>query len=289
MFEELRIFLIDNVSPEVYDLINQAFEIFDDIYPPNLRDRFEEILYTQDESLVDTGTPALAVVALTRQYLLNILKEHSITLNEDIDLNRLVKFVQALLDIQEYEDHETIINILNLDIDKEEKFAEIISLVTEFDASELLLEIEAISSSLLDRIREHIKTEPQNSVIEETVDYSLYVKNLLEYREFVKHEPLKIFDLIIDGLKPGYPFEIYGNIIGREFEAMDSLAAAKELLGMALISADGNGNPKSKIAEHIDKYVADFRKITQIDIKITDLLLKLQIFKDQHRENAVDQ
>lgn len=288
MFEELRIFLVDNVSPEIYDLVYQAFEIFDDIYPPNLRDRFEEILYTQDESLVDTSTPAIAIVSLTRFYLLNILQEHGMSLNDDVDLSRLVKIVQALIDIQSYEDQQTIIDILNLDIDKEEKFAEILSLVMDMDTSEILLELEDVSQGLLNRLKEYTLTEPQNSVIEETKDYSQYVKNLLEYKDFVKNERLKLFNLVEEGLKPGYPFEVYGNIIGREFEAMEPIQAAKELLGMALISADGNGNPKSKITEHIDKYVADLRKITQIDIKVTDLLLKLQIYKDQHRENAVN-
>ena len=74
----------------------------------------------------------------------------------------------------------------------------------------------------------------------------------------------------------GYDFNVYLTIIGRDLEDMSVITAAHELIGCALISADGNGNPIGIISKNIDNYISDMDKITKINIEITNIILKLQ-------------
>lgn len=283
MFEELRIFLVDNVAGEVYDLMVRAFDLFDDFYGPDIRNPFEELLFTQDESMVDTGDAAQAIVGLARYYLLKILQDHEIKINDEIDTLRLIKISEGVRDIQNYEDHETILNILNLELDSEEKFAELLSLVTDMDTSELLLELEEVPDVLFVRLKAHLAQEPQSDASASSAPDPKYLNSLKSYKRFLHLEPLEVFSLVEDGLTMGLGFNTYAGLIGRRFESFAPLQCAKELLGFALISADGIDNPKSKIQAHIENYIADFNIITQVQIKLTDLLLKYQIFKDHEQ------
>lgn len=283
MFEELRIFLVDNTTKEEIDLVERAFVVFDDLYPPNIRDKFELILFTQDESLSYTGHTLDEVIKLVSFYLTQILTEHSIFVNDEISLNRLVTIIEALMDIQHFEDIDTINNILNLDISKEEKLAEILALVCDLDTADILIDIEEVSDSLLDRLKEHSNESTNDTSLEVETDISSYVTTIKDYIKFLQTDDLTVVCLIKDGLKPGYEFQTYASMIGRDFESLDPKRAARELMAMALISVDGNKNPKSIVSSHIDKLISDFRLITKVDIELTNLLLEYQIYLDHKK------
>lgn len=279
MQEELRIFLVDNAGPEVYDLMIRAFDIFEDMYPVDIHNKYLELVVTQDDR--DSGETLALILDLTKFYLDRILVEHQITLSENTGFPNLIIIVEALLAIQEYEDTDTIKDILDLELDQEEKLSEILALVAPLDASELLIEIEEVGSALIDRLREYVTKE--TLVVNEVVELpeEAYLEEIRLFDEFSNHTPLIILDTLKSGVKVGYLFEIYLGLTGDIIDTLKPEEVARELLAMALVSIDGHSNPKSVISKHIEKYVTDMRKITQIDIKVTDLLLKYQKFKDQ--------
>lgn len=279
MFEELRIFLMDNATNEERDLVTDAFSIFDDYYPPSIREGYEEYLFTQDETLVDTGEALNNIVTLTRYYLLNLLQTHEVIVNEEIDLKRLLTITEGLLAINIYEDTQTILDILNLDIDNEEKFSEIVSLMTDMSASDILIELESVSDALLTRIKNQGKETPKKEESEgDDVDA---VTRIRQYYQFTPLKDLFLFDLIKNGLKVGYPFKTYIDLLGRRFESLEVNTCAHTLFAMALMSTDGFSNPKGMIHEFIGKVISDLNMITKIDIELTTLLLQYQKYTDQ--------
>lgn len=284
MQEELKIYLLDNASHEVYDLMKKAFDIFDDIYPVDIHDKYLELIMSQDndtESAINNGDVLTVVIDLTKFYLNRILEEHLIKVNEDISFSNLIIVVEALLDIQDYEDDETILNIINLDIDNEEKLAEILSLVSPLDQSEILLEIENVDTSLLERIKESVTEESIYIPDEVEVNEDKYLKEIKVFEKFIKTDSLISLSLMKANVKPGYLFSVYANMLGSDLEQLEANELARELVGISLISVDGISNPKATIAKHIENYVSDMRKITQIDIKVTELLNQFQNYKDQ--------
>lgn len=283
MQEELRIFLVDNASPEVYDLMVKAFDIFEDMYPVDIHNKYLELVVTQDESDRDTGDTLALVINLTRYYLNRILEDHLLVVNDEINLTNLIIIVEALLDVQSHEDTDTVLNILNLDIDNEEKIAEILSLVAPLDQSEILLEIESVSESLLIKIKEFITVESIVTSTDINVVIQDYLDEIKLFEEFTGNTGLISIGMIKSDVDPGYLFSVYANIIGRDLEAISIDQAAEELVSMALISSDGYSNPKLVISKNIENYISDMRKITQLDIKITDLLIKFQGFKDKKK------
>lgn len=280
MLEELRIFLIDNATPEENDLFNQAYEIIDELYSVEVQNYYQDILFTQDESIRDTGETLNKFYQLFKNLLFRILTEHQITVNEDIDFARLIKIVQALLDIQGYDNLDDIVYILETEDDNEQKLAEALALVCDMQAEELLLEIENVSDGFITNLQEFTKVTPISNIIEDAVDTSVYLNRIKQFNKFIKIET-RIFKLMKEGLKAGYTFEVYSNIFGRELETLSVDEIVLELLSMCYMSVDGYNNPKATIKAHIDKMISDFRKITQVDIKITDMLLKYQTWLDQ--------
>jgi len=281
MTEELRIFLADNCSPELYDLIIRAFQTIDELYGPDIQTVFQQYVFTQQTEQFDTGEVLSGITELVKTLLINILKEHTVIVSRDIDLKRLIILTEALIDIQTYEDVESILRILHLDTDNEEKLSEVLALVAEMDQHELLLEIESVDKALLDRLIQHIEEQPQLFISDTNSDRSKYLNEIREFEDYTKDSELIAVKMLKDQIDAGYLFEVYANILSRRIEEFDPTKAAKELVGLCYISVDGFANPKATIAQHIHKYVSDLRKITTIDIKVTELLLGYQQYKDK--------
>lgn len=278
MQEEFRLFLVENSSNEVHDLIMSAFEILDNMYPVDIHNKFLDLVMTEEDN---DGNTLTYIINLVTHYLKQILINHELIVSDDIDLTRLINIVNALLDIQDYEDTDVILDILHLEIDNEEKIAEILSLVCPMDQSELLLEIESVSESLLSKLKEFVVRD--SVVISDVVNLPAdkYIAEIKLFEEFSKNDNLICAGMLKSNVLPGYAFSVYANIIGSDLEAIPIDQAAQELVAMALISSDGHSNPKLVINKNIEQYVSDMRKITQIDIKVTNILLDYQYFKDQ--------
>lgn len=291
MQEELRIYLLDNSSPEVYDLMTNAMAILDDLYPVDIHNKYLELIMIQDTNgneLIGDIDVLESILLLTKHYLNKILNEHGIIVNEDIPISKLIILVEAMIDIQDYEDTDTILNIINLEIAQEEKIAEILSLITPIDQSEILLELESVDTTLIDRLKEFICRDIV--VAEQEVDISddsKYLNEIKSFSSFTQGRDLIAMKLIESGVKPGYLFNVYLNMVSDDIQQLDPTIIATELLAFCFISLDGFSNPKATVAKHLESIVSDMRLITRIDIKLNEILSKYLIYKENLKLKAI--
>ncbi len=78
-----------------------------------------------------------------------------------------------------------------------------------------------------------------------------------------------------DGMPVGYPFKLYADYVGRNFEQWPADRVAHEMYAMALCSVDGMNNPRAVIGAQINNYIADTSLITKVDIIVNDLMVKM--------------
>jgi hypothetical protein len=274
VLDVLQTYLNDACTPELRSAVEAAHAVFERINLQNYDDGFEEILMTDDST--DQGESTQHIVDLTNKLLRKILAEHTVVLAYEASMEVLVKAVEGILDLQDYEDRNAIVGITNLDLNPQEKFAELMALVTSMSVEEWLLEVEEVGPTLITRVRE--MAEPTYDEVpdaEAQQALAMYAERFIKFMNFLSNPKLTIGEMLMSGLPPGYPFEVYVNMLGRGLDEMTPERAAQELLAMAFVSSDGTNSPRQVIHDHLEHLVADVNKITKIDIKLNEYLLGL--------------
>lgn len=278
MQDVLRTYLNDAATHEMRDAIVAAHDSLKNMSLPNYEEGFEELLMLDEPT--DAGGTLESIVDLTKSLQHEILKQHEIVLNEDASLDMLTLFVNGVLDITNYEDKNTIYDTTIMGGLPEEIYAELMAIVTDKDVEDLMINISSVSIALINRIRSMSTStliEEENND-DDIIEKQKHIDIFNRFIGLAGTKELEIVKLVTEaGISIGYPFSVYVGIIGRNLEAMSTTKAARELLGMALLSFDGIDRPRTVIKDHIDNYISNIDNITKIDVEIGNLLLGLQL------------
>lgn len=276
MLDIVRDYLQEAASPEVVAMLTTAHATFERIGLSNYESGFEELVMLNEQS--EIGATVIYVTELTLELQKRILAEHGVIAAEDasFSVSKLNKFIEAILDLQDYSDTTAIARTLEMTGRPEELFAEILTLVTDESADNLLNDIESVNQFLITRIKEISNKDTEVNTIIDTK----YIDKLLSYYEYLGSPP-PLLNTLMEVLLPGYGFKVYISSLGRQLELLPEVQAARELVGMAFISRDGFDNPRAIIKEHIATYIASIDQITRIDVAVNEILLGM----NQHEQS----
>lgn len=276
MLDILQSYLNDAATPEMAGSIILAHNAIERMGLDHYEKDFEEILMV--DAAVDGNETLQGIFELTKKMLRDILLQHEIKLTDEADLDMLTLFTNGVLDITNFEDVIAVHDTACFEGSPEETYAELMMLVSDKTADELLYEIESVSLSLITRIKELSLPDPAPKMSDEERDAKvLHLSTFQHFIGLAGTQDLNVVRMLThDGMDVGYPFAVYVGVIGRELEGMKPERAARELVGMAILSHDGLSSPRAVIKEHIDHYVSSIDTITQIDVEIGKLLLGLQ-------------
>lgn len=281
MLDILRDYLVEATSPENVDSIEKAHDAFDRIGLQDYSPGFEQLLMTNDES--DQGDTLGGIIDLTKQIANGILQQHSIRVSDEASISTLTEFIDALMELQQASDHiPEILKICAQQHDPEELFAELVALVGTHEAEQYLPELEYVAQSLIQRINDLAIAQEFGTNNEDEAERTFREERIARFNRFMHFltDPeLAIAKIAHSGIDAGYPYVVYANMLGREFEEFDALTAAQNMLGMAFYSGDGFGTPLSVIKGEMENLVADVNKVTQIDIAVSDLLVRFQAYE----------
>jgi hypothetical protein len=281
MLDILRDYLVEATSPENVDLIEKAHEAFDRIGLQDYTPGFEQLLMINDES--DEGDTLGGIMDLTRSLGDRILQQHAIRVLEECTIASRTEFIDALVDLQNASDHvPDILRIIGQEHSPEECFSELVALVGSNEAEHYLVDLEYVSQALIERIKEtveHMEFATTEEADQEREFREERITKFNNFMHFLLDPELAIADLVHKGIDAGYPFVLYTNLIGREFEGMDPVLAAQNLLAMAFYSGDGYGQPIQIIKQHLEELVSDVDVLTKIDIALNDNLVRFAAYE----------
>jgi len=275
MLTILSDYLKEAATPELREALEGAHDAFDRINLENYTLEFEKHLM-QDGS-VDRGNTLVFVTELTRLMLTDLLRQHEIIPAHDASIETLTLFLNGILDIQEYENYADIINIVAMESNAQETFAELMTLVSPRSVEDLLVDLEEVHFAVITRIRDMaIQMDIPPPSVQEQEQERAYIEKLNRFLGYIQQKPLQIVAMLKNGLDVGFPFLTYVGLIGAEIEQWPVDKIANELMAMALVSNDGTNNPLSIIKEHLENYISDMNKLTKVDIKLGEISLGLQ-------------
>jgi hypothetical protein len=150
MRSEFEDYVKDNYSEHIADLLNQSFELFDEYDLPEYQEQYTGLLMTADNS--DTQAVRDDFYGQAVKDLELILKSHDIEVFEETPLEVILEIVRAIRTLQDYSDKQEINHIVNELADNEEKFCELLELVTPFTTDYFLSHVQKVSKALLELI-----------------------------------------------------------------------------------------------------------------------------------------
>lgn len=272
MLDTVKQFLVDNTTPELTDSIKAAHDILERINYPDLDATFESIIVMADDN--DAGSTMDQIFDTAHTLLENVLRQHAVNVSYDASLDILIKMVETIVIVEDFEDKQAIIDLCLMDRGPAEITAEILALVSGSAVEEFVTAIDYVSPALVERIGKLMQASPLPDSDDKAVQ-ELRQKLLNNHRYFVNQQmgqPLLVTDMLKDGVAVGYPFAVYIEQIGRGLEGMLPLRAAQELVAMAIISRDASDNPRLAITNNLEHFVASPAYATKILIEVDALL-----------------
>ncbi|WP_144106617.1 hypothetical protein [Paraburkholderia sp. BCC1886] len=275
MIDILRDYLGGAASPECVQMIGDAHEAIDSFGVEDYAFRFEEILMTNED--VDQGQTVQQIYDTTRALQVELLNGLGVMPSDDARVDHLTVLLNGLFAIEHYQDPQAVIQQCSLEMHAAETLAEVLTLTTHLTAEELLVDMHHVDPMTIEKIRE---VSHQRLADDEPVDLTqVHAKHIEAYRNFktiVGGLDLMMDHFLHEGVDVGYPFALYANLVGYQFEAMPVANIAANLVSMAILSSDGLDSPRSVIQPELDHLINDLDLVTKVDVAVGDLLLKLE-------------
>lgn len=290
MREELAMFVNDNYPPIKQELFNRAFEIFDDYEIEDYDTPFMDMMHVFDNS--DYATFISEFESKISNTLLTIIEEHGLRLVDDVSIGDVVEIAKALLDIQSYEDKESIIRTLETEYEDDvEKLAELFSLVSSFDVQRLSTIVDDFNNGIFSTLEKYVNTEDTDvseAVVVTDIDKAI-VSNLRNYRTFVEDDQLIIFKVIEMGFSVGLEFSLYGRYLKRFIQEFDDIEKmAKEYFGVLIASKESHNNPLGYYRRVSSEYIDDLNIISKVDNALAKIYNDFDKFKTQLVESQTN-
>jgi hypothetical protein len=288
MLDILQSTLNDINSPEFVEMIREAHASLDLFIDDDYQGDFVQLLMLDDA--VDQGETSNNVYETTRNYQLQVLKQLGIEADPETRVENLTRLLTGIHDVERNDDPAKILERAALELHPPELLAEILACCTSTPPEEWLVDLHDVSQRTIVKIVEMASqanaVKVGSAEVEDT--RTPYVKAFKDFKASLRFKdgqmtgttPVTMFmdRYFNEGMDVGYPFVLYMNLAGEAFGTLEDMECAANLIGAALVSADGHDNPRPVIEAHLEHYIADLDKITRVQIAMSNLLLRYQAY-----------
>lgn len=286
MLDILQTYLNDAASPDFVQMIREAHEALDLLGVEHYQDDFVQILMMDDAA--DQGQTIQNIYTATQNWLVNVVKMLGVTPADELRVEHLTRLLKTVHAVEHFEDPQKIIEKAQLELQPVELLAEILAVAGSTPPEEWLVDIHDVSQRTIAKIIE-ISVEALSFKIDngdqDMIHRTTLINTYKQFKLFLRDKILKTsIVLLMDeffaaGMDVGFPIAIYLNLTGSQIGTLDPLNTAANLISMALISTDGHLTPREAIKTHLEHYVADLDALTKVDILVSELLVKFEIYK----------
>lgn len=209
-------------------------------------------------------------------YLLGLV---GITLNNDVLLNNKIDILEAVINIETYEDKEALVRVLEGGYNSSELFAEILKFFTVYTVEELLSYVLEISDVFNDALKRLIVENV--SMVDVSNLQILHKPKLDMYKKFLDIHLTKTFDVFGNQfynnlLTVGLPFELYLNNYPHTDKVIDNNHLAIDLLSIAILSKDSENDAHINIIrKHLSSVQPDANESSKIDTIVNKLITEI--------------
>lgn len=252
VYQLVRELQIEEFETELTDLAMSS-----DMYEPvEAADRFNTIMYN---------------------YMVEVLQQHDIKLADEASLEDAVTICEAVLLMQDWDDHEGILRILETLSSNEEKFAEVVYTVTTKSMETVMTLIESVSDAFIAKLQEFHNKDSQDDAEAGTTNEVL-LQQLKIANSFYAGDAI-IFKMIQAGIPVGAPLQFYLDIFAPNIQQIERANLAKEMHCVLLAAEDSYNNVVTRFSEISDFIFDDLNEITKLNTELVRESQKFNTYK----------
>lgn len=196
-----------NVPPGRAELIRRSMKTLRDMESLHHIDSIYTLLSISDDIEVDELTSRIEETVLTS--LDDEVGEYGVGF-ADLRIENASLILETLLSLEYYDDLDAIIEVCETDGNSEEKFAEIVHLLTDADVMEMLEVISHVNPSLISRIESIVTEQKEIDDAMLAAEQKTSVGSVRDLTVFLKRHPsAKLVQLLKDGWEVGYNAATY--------------------------------------------------------------------------------
>jgi len=280
MDELIKFFINNYYTDELKIELNTSFDIFSR-YEYN--EAYSKIIDLLNDNNFMTSSDAIdSFTSIINSGLDFILKEHTITLNDNATIVDKNELLIALLRIQDLEDYESIICVLESLETDEEKLSLILSDLCKLDQIRILTIIDSFNNSILKLLKQFIyKKEKLNSESIEQIQIDIET-NLKLFIKFKKDNNL--INNILGTMVIGSSFNNYLSFFGDDIIANSDEETANNILALLYMSLDGYVSPLSTYRIFSYDILQNLDKVSKIETIILNIINAFNEFKKVENE-----
>lgn len=209
--------------------------------------------------------------------LVEIIKQHNITIKKDQPIYLINEFLSGLLLIQYLNDYRDIDYILSSTLPNDEKFAEVIHQVTVLTPLQVLDLIDELQDQTVILLQDFVKMRIGPTISKEELPQGLLNK-LRSFNEFIEGtETLGRFILDI-GMPVGIPIDNYIPYLLKQEQTNTPAQTALNILSVLLLSKEGYNLPIVAYRKIANQLFTDLNQITRIETLISRINSDFETF-----------
>lgn len=279
MLPEFEYFIKNNCSEHIRTILETSLDLFDQFNLEEHQDRLMNLL--MQEGIKERSVLDIEFIAMINKYADSLLTLHGIKLDIDTQLEFKNGVLQTILDLSNYIDTQTILDILELQEENTEKFTQLLELFLPYSNSHIFAQLEEVQDSFLVKLKEYTLSQVELSLAdaeEETSNNDIITKLKILYK-LLNNPTLLGFRLIDQGVALGLDFTFYSKYAVRHFDLLTPEEVARELIVLLSMSLNGYNNPIMTFRENSQNMFVDLDRITKVDVQLNKLLAEYDKLK----------
>ena len=257
-------FLMSRITPELMNLYLRAGDLISYFERDDIYDILDDYLMNVENT--DTHNTLNKVYQIHTDILTNIIGEFGIGLSEDISLEDLINILEAVIYLEDYEDKETIFNIISVDEDNVVKLTDCLDVVSIKDNIYFQEFITKVNPNLISKLYTHCLKEIKTEVNEDTDTKKIkeISKKLKELKDNPTYNKSLVFDLIKNGLNLNLPITLYLSLF-KDTLFSDELTQEQIAVNMSILGLISSDTDYIKeLTDTLPKYVLDLTEVSTI-------------------------
>lgn len=265
--------------PAMFDLYRRANDLFDQYDLEDYQLGYDDLLISSDGS--GDGLSIAndsAIYNLTMQYLLQIMKEHQITLSDSASMLHYITVLEFIKQIEFTELVQEAYDALSCEeYDNIDKFAQCMEIVSGIALEDSMLYLDEIPDCVIKTTKDYFANRVQLEVQTETLDATArdVYREMDKYARVVKGQNMRSYQYLFEAEGAiGLPFDHHYKQNEDYLTALPITALIYECIGYALISQDGLANPQKVIMDCLGNYIGDLEQLANIQYEVSTILIQ---------------
>lgn len=285
MNDDIKGFLIDQETPEMIDIYDQAWRLMETLNHTHFAGAVEELM------MIASGSDIESFITHFRQLmhgnLDEVIQDHGLLINEDSPILFKIILLEFFIAIEKTELVSGCARLLESDeTNNTELFCEVVSIVTGHSVDDIIIYMQPVQRSVIENMRAYIlqREELEDTMVAiENDDLQAHYRALEQYCRLMKAQTTVGYVLAFqeDGRVGGD----FAELLKIHLNSMDRTSVAsfaKEIVSLAICS-DGWTNPQVVIENVLPTITENLKELAIIQRIIVDELQywKIEINKDK--------